>query len=703
MQIMGHVRNQAGNPIVGALVEGRDPTKKVIDRAVTDDNGNYELDGQGMIDLWVLPPNWGTQASSVGYLPHIHRIEGVPRPDRANIDIDLIQAIPLRILAFDTNGEQLTKPTPEHLRLLNPKYVIIRDLDLRPAFGTIHWGQADDCPTLLLPAEEPRVISLLWTAPGYGRVLCHADNQGQGFSAGFSSTEIHLNVALAESAWQRLSREVAKCEQDQYELSAAFAEQWELAREQVESMRQSTSAQAMAHHADLALGLCLTAGEILTMERAEQRIQRYRNRRFLVRIKDGQGQDQAGCRVQFSQTQHDFHFGMFISPDTHPIDRIPLESHIIWDRLRQMGINQLSLPLLWSQLEPKPGGRHDEAVYERWPADKLQAAGFRLKDHISVWFWQGEYPHQWGAFAPDWLYDASFDEILDAVKNHKHEVVKKYYPHVEGWQAINEAMLSHTNCYNLDLEQTIAIVKEVVSIIRETAGGAPIEVNNCQVFGEEISPALRAQGYEMVPDEFYEALLKHDIDFDAVGMQLYYGGYLKSDLFSGGFAIRHPWDIEDVVNRYSRLGKPIYITEISIPSSYPAPEDNLDIGYWHKPWTPEQQAEWVKLIYTLYYSLPQVQEISWWNAVDEGAFVKDGGLLWEDYSPKPAGEALGNLTSSWLSKGEAMVTESGIATISGPAGRYQITVLKGDEVVGTGEVYLEPGQYEPLTVTICQE
>ena len=700
MHIEGHILGKGGIPLSGAIVEGLDPTKKVMAHAVTDDNGYYQLDGSGMINLRVSPPNWGTKASAVSYLPDVSRIKGVPRPARAKIDIELTSVKPIELVAFDPDGHRLAGRTADHLELLNPKHVIIRDVDYRPALGTIHWSEDDDSPTLLLPVNQPTVISLLWTAPGYGRVICHADNGGQGYKIDDKPERILLNVELAKSAWQRLARELAKCEKDQYELSEAFYHQRELAGHQMEHMRSSTSEKSMAHYADLALGLCLQAAETLIMERAKQRIQRYRNQEVPVEIKGTSGQDLTGCTVRFSQTKHDFHFGMFLDPDTHPIDRIPVDSHVIWDRLREMGINQLSLPLLWARLEPKPGERRDDEVYRRWPARELQAAGFRLKDHISVWFWQGEYPHQWGAFSPDWLYDASFEEIIEAVKQHKRKVVNKYHPHVEGWQAINEAMLSHTNCYNLSLEQTTAIVKEVVAIIREIAGDAPIEVNNCQVFGEEVLASLRQQGYEMVPDEFYEALLESSIDFDAIGMQLYYGGYLKSELFSGGFAIRHPWDIEDIVKRYTQLGKPIYITEISIPSSYPAPEDNLDIGYWHKPWTPEHQAEWVRLIYTLYYSLPQVQEISWWNAVDEGAFVKNGGLLWDDYTPKPAGKALAELTSGWLGKGETTISDSGMATLCGPAGKYEITVLKDNEPVGTAEIYIESEQTTPLTVIV---
>ena len=118
-----------------------------------------------------------------------------------------------------------------------------------------------------------------------------------------------------------------------------------------------------------------------------------------------------------------------------------------------------------------------------------------------------------------------------------------------------------------------------------------IEVNNCQVFGEGIHPAVQEQGYELVPDQFYEILLERGVDFDVIGMQMYYGGYMDSELFSGGFPIRHPWDIEAIIKRYTRLGKPIRITEISVPSSYPSPEKGLDFGFWQCEITADNSIE----------------------------------------------------------------------------------------------------------------
>lgn len=433
--------------------------------------------------------------------------------------------------------------------------------------------------------------------------------------------------------------------------------------------------------ADRALGLCLLAGETLVVERARQRIARHRNKVRQVDLAALGVEVQPGDVIHYRQKSHAVRFGCFVNPSTHPVQRVPVDTDPLWEKLREMGINLLPVPLLWSQLEREQGVRADAEVYRQFPADKLRQAGFYLKDHISVWFWQGRYPDQWDAFMPQWVYDAAPEDLPALVYQHKMRLVKDYYPHIKDWQAINEPMLSHTNGPNLTLDETVEVVRKVVQAVRDHAPDAVIEVNSCQVFGEQVSRDVVEQGYEMVPREFYRTLLDRGVYFDAVGLQMYYGGYMNSRLFSGGFPIRHPWDLERIIKSYAELGKPVRITEVSVPSTAPPPELGLDFGWWHGPWSLERQAEWVELFYTLCYSLPEVTEITWWNATDEGAFIHHGGLMFADYTPKPAAEVLSRLINGWKAEGSGQVDASGCLMVTGPAGEYELTVKRGDEVL----------------------
>ncbi|MGI6150041.1 MAG: endo-1,4-beta-xylanase, partial [Limnochordia bacterium] len=564
------VQNDKGMPLAGATVNALDASGVVVETGITNAEGKVVFDRDGVINLEVFPPKWEEAASDIQYLPSKKRLPGTPRPSVNDVVVELADAVPVKLRAYDLDGKPLSSAVKSSQ--LNPAQASCFDLQDLPASGVIHWSKHDACPYLLLPQNGARKLALLWTAPGYGRIVCWADNGGRGFTACEANDGIFLNRELALTAWQRLTKEQAAAERGGYTLSSSTQDQIAQAQAAIEAIADTSEERQQAMLADKALGICLQAGEQLVFERAQQRIQRHRNKPRTIAVGEQFGKDAApGMTVRYRQLTHDFKFGVFVNPDTHPIQRVPLSSSVLWERLREMGINLLPIPLLWSLLEAERGNRQDDKIYDRFPASELREAGFHLKDHISIWFWQGRYPDQWGAFMPDWLYELSPAEILEAVYEHKSRIVEKFSPHIQDWQAINEAMLSHTNGVNLTLDETVAVVETVIRAVRERVPNAVIEVNNCQVFGEGIHPAVQEQGYELVPDQFYEILLERGVDFDVIGMQMYYGGYMDSELFSGGFPIRHPWDIEAIIKRYTRLGKPIRITEISVPSSYPSP------------------------------------------------------------------------------------------------------------------------------------
>jgi len=192
---------------------------------------------------------------------------------------------------------------------------------------------------------------------------------------------------------------------------------------------------------------------------------------------------------------------------------------------------------------------------------------------------------------------------------------------------------------------------------------------------------VHEQGYECTPYEFFEDVEAANLDYNVVGIQLYYGGYMMSRLFRGGFAIRHLADLSDLIDRFSRFGKPVNISEVSVPSSAP-PEDGPYVGEWHGPWSPERQAAWVRAFYTLCYSKRAVREISWWNATDEAAFIYSGGLMTEAYQPKPAYHAIRELTRRWQAEGEAIADANGEIAFAGPAGEYEIVAEIAGAIYG---------------------
>jgi endo-1,4-beta-xylanase len=712
MRVVGQVHGPEGQPLPGAHVVALGAAGERIAAAVTDAKGGFALSGGGIVILEATGPDWDGPAARVHTLPRRWRVPGTPRPAEAEVDLSLRTCIPVAVRAF-AGGHPVGAPD-------QVGEVWFFDQAGKVAPGASRWETGDGGPWLYLPPGQATRLQVLWHAPGFGTLVCHADNGGRGLCAGpvpdgmtvapDGTAELWLNEDLARSACGRMESVWARTEGEGYTLNQRAAEYRTTALQALAAMaavplpthRQEGYMEARARRsvqADSALSAALWAMEELVLQKADQDVNRYRRIPRALQILQPDGRPAAGARVQVMQTQHAYNFGLFVNPRSHPIQREPLGGSM-WTAIQKLGINLLPLPLLWSLLEPERGVRRDAAVDAQLPAAALHAAGFRLKGHIHVWPWQGRYPEQWTAFVPGWLYELDVAEFQRTVYAHQQALVSYYKPWVAGFQAINEPMLSHTNAANLNLAETVELVRQSSAGIRSGGSTGPIEVNNCCLFAESVSSDIMEQGYERMPCQFFADLDAAGVEYDSIGIQLgYYGGFMQSQMFQGGFPVRHLLDLADLVDHYSQAGKLVNISEVSVPSSHPAP-GGPHIGEWHGPWTPERQADWIRCFYTMCYSKPVTREISWWNITDEDAFIKDGGLMTADYQPKPAYHALQALIEGWKGGGEATADATGTAAFSGPAGTYEVVVEHGGHRFGPIAVQVGWERSEPLAIQL---
>ncbi len=710
MDLSGTVRDWTGQRVSGARVAALGAGWETVQTGTTDAAGQFYLEGEGIIAVDVEGPDWQGPACQIRTLPRRFRIPGCPRPQSFAVDLALRRGFPVAVRAF-AQDRLLEDIKPSGPPAIGDCWFV--DLDNKVVPGGFRWRAGDGCPWLVLPPDEAIRLLVLWRVPGFGALVCQADNAGVGLRLGEQPTgvcvgqdgtyELWLNEDLARTACRRLEGVWARYQGEGYRFGADVIAQRERALAALQAMESVTLPSAAAgdslparreraRRADEALANALWALEHMVLQRAEQDIQRHRNRPRTLTVRLPGGMPAAGARVRFQQTEHDFRFGVFVNPSTHPVSREPLDGQL-WTAIKDLGINQVTISMLWSHHEPRRGQREYREWDVDYPVAALHAAGFRLKSHVSVWFWHGYYPRQWGVFMPAWVYDLDAPEVLRAVYQHQRALVERYREHVAGFQAINEPMLSHTNGPNLSLRETIEAVRQSAQAIRDGGSEGPIEVNNCCVFAETVNADVREQDYERMPCEFFEDLVAAGVDFDEVGIQLYYGGYMCSDLFSGGFAVRHLLDLSELIDRYSLVGRPVNVSELSVPSS-PPPENGPYVGEWHGPWSPERQAAWVKALYTLCYSKVCVQEVTWWNATDEGAFIHSGGLMTRTYQPKPAYHALRSLINGWKAAGETDCDPAGRAHLRGPAGSYQVTIDYEGEQHGPFMVHWGPDDVE---------
>jgi hypothetical protein len=111
-----------------------------------------------------------------------------------------------------------------------------------------------------------------------------------------------------------------------------------------------------------------------------------------------------------------------------------------------------------------------------------------------------------------------------------------------------------------------------------------------------------------------------------------------------GMFMRDLFQISCMLDKFSTLGRPVFLTGISVPGRHtPDPHDRtegksdpMQAGYWKRPWDAELQAEWINAAYRLALSKPYVESIAWADLADINPSVPGGGLLDDMLRPKPA-------------------------------------------------------------------
>jgi len=125
---------------------------------------------------------------------------------------------------------------------------------------------------------------------------------------------------------------------------------------------------------------------------------------------------------------------------------------------------------------------------------------------------------------------------------------------------------------------------------------------------------------------------------------------------------------------------PIHFTELTVLSGSEA--FNWDTRN-PLPTTPEgeekQKAE-VERIYTMLFSHPAVEAITWWDLSDRGAWMGvPAGLIHSDLTTKPAYDALKKLVrETWATNETLQMNAEGKATTRAYRGTYQVEITLPD-------------------------
>ncbi len=378
----------------------------------------------------------------------------------------------------------------------------------------------------------------------------------------------------------------------------------------------------------------MNAQEILST--ADSRIERIRKADVTVRVVDRQGRPLAGVQVDVEQTRHAFLFGCNI----FPLFNYQGEQHRKYAEQFAALLNYATLAFYWGAYEPERGRTQAQRDLQERIARWCKERGIATKGHPLVW--HEVYP-RWAPSDPD--------EAKALLRARVREIVSGFKGLIDRWDVVNEATVSErfqNGVGNwIKRDGAAAVVAESLAWAREANPKATLLYNDYN-----ISPAF---------EQLVEELVKRKAPFDAVGIQ--------SHMHGGEWPLERAWQ---VCETYARFGKPLHFTETTVISG--------EYGFMRpRPWptTPDgeaRQADYVEKFYTILFSHPAVEAITWWDFMDGGWMGAPAGLLREDLSPKPVYHRLMRLIKGkWWTKDTVRTNARGEARVRGFLGEYRVT------------------------------
>ena len=424
-------------------------------------------------------------------------------------------------------------------------------------------------------------------------------------------------------------------------------------------------------------------------KRASEGIEKYRKGDARLTVTDENGNPVSNAKIKVKQKTHEFRFGANI----FMLDELETEEkNEKYKKYFAETFNMATLPFYWDALEPergKPRYEKDSPKIYRRPSTNL-CIEFCEKNGIEP----REHALAYDRFFPSWLADASIDECKAELERRFSEIAERYADKIPTIEVTNE------------MEWASGITKfydepDFVEWCFKTA--ERYFPNNQLVINEHTGLAWEDRC--RATDKYYsyiEANMLKGARIDAIGMQYHLFNKRENEYEKTGTTL-NPEKLYRHMDLYSGFGKPLQVTEVTIPAYSWEREDE------------ELQAQILENLYTIWFSHPNVEQIVYWNLVDGYAHLWDpnperikasqgnmslgenyyyGGLFRFDMTPKPVFLKLKELFEKrWHTEEELLTDENGNASFRGFFGDYDIEI--GNE---TKEVSLSKNGENRFTI-----
>ncbi len=278
----------------------------------------------------------------------------------------------------------------------------------------------------------------------------------------------------------------------------------------------------------------------------------------------------------------------------------------------------------YEQQRGKPNYQYTDKVVE-WCGQR----GIRMKGH----------PLLWGTESgiPTWSQGQPSPEIQ---RQRVEDILKRYGGKIEFWEVVNEP--SHLATPKIDDPYRWA---------RQADPRAYLIVNDYYVLADG------RPGFFRLLSEAKE----NGVPFDGIGIQAHEPR-----------TMRFPLDrVQETLDHYATLGKELHITEFTPTSGGQKIAGSHREGVWDEA----AQADYAVKFYRVCFAQPAMRAVTWWDLSDQGSWLKGGGMLRADMSPKPVYEQLKRLIhEEWNTRLTATTDAAGRFSFRGFWGKYQLVL-----------------------------
>lgn len=383
----------------------------------------------------------------------------------------------------------------------------------------------------------------------------------------------------------------------------------------------------------------LSRAEIL--DKAQERIEQHRKADATLILVDADGAPiKEGTEVVIEQQRHRFLFGC----NLFMFDRCrsAQDNALYLERFKEL-FNFATLGFYWNAYEPRQD--NTAAQHRRRSAEWCRKNEIIPKGHPLVW-----------TLEPGWVHALPTGQAEERLWFRIQREMNDFQGLIEVWDVLNEP------CVGIR-QGTERNAKTAVRLY-ETLGTTGI-IKKAFIAAEAANPKamLILNDYDVSPayEKVIEDCLADGVRIDVIGVQSHMHG-----------GVWEPEKLWDVCERFGRFNKPVHFTEATIVSG-PGQEEN-----WQKtsPALEKDQERDAVMFYTVLFSHPAVEAITWWDFSDQGAWQQaPAGLIGEDMTPKPAYAALKKLIKEdWWTRTTATVGPQGRVRFRGFLGDYGIRI-----------------------------